>query len=267
MIANRDLDGLGQSDGAFFGELYDGNDEYVARRDPESHSARQILLEVLNFKIPNLVSVIPNGFTYRSIMEVGCATGELIANFPADTDNAQRLGLDISPLNVAAARTRFPQVTFRAMDVRQSEETCDIVILSDVLEHVPDDLGLLAAAAGLGSIVLVNLPLEVNWINRHRKYGVEDPSGHLRAYSLESGLDLANRADLRVLRWSRVWSHETTYDIERRALRRICMGQSYSGGRLLGSLKAFVHACARTAPQFGRKFYPSNLFFSARVDR
>lgn len=256
-----------KSDAQFFSELYDGIDEYVARRDPDSHSTRQILLEVLEFKIPNLVSVLPDGFVYDSIAEVGSATGELIANFPARNGPLRRSGFDVSPLNVAAARARFPQVDCRAMDIRESEGSWDLVILSDVLEHVPDDVGLLAAAARRGSMVVVNLPLEVNWLNRARRYGTDDASGHLRAYSLEQGLDLARRAGLRVLRWTRVWSHETAFDVERRALRKAGTGYAYSGGPVARSIKVLVHESARVVPLLGRRLYPSNLFFSARVDR
>lgn len=46
-----------------------------------------------------------------------------------------------------------------------------MVIVSDVIEHVPDDAGFLRSAAGLGQIVLVNLPLEDNWLNDRRNYG------------------------------------------------------------------------------------------------
>lgn len=248
----------------YFRALYDRKADYVARREPGSFAAQQILHEVLRFKIPGLMVVLPDGFFYGRVVEIGCATGELIANFPAPHAGAIRCGYDLSPLNIDAARSRFTHVEFRVGDFRAVNEACDLAILSDVLEHVPDDVDLLSAAAERATMVLVNLPLEVNLLNCNRDYGVTDASGHLRAYSLESGFQLAARAKLEILRWTRIWAHETPYDIERRSLRRECSGHEFSGGMGIRQAKAVVHWLARRVPAFGRKLYPSNLFFSAR---
>jgi len=244
-------------------ELYDGNPEYVARRDASSHSARQIAMEVERFKIPELVAVLPAGFEYRRVMEIGCATGELLAGFPARGAEISKKGFDISPLNVAAARARYPHIDFVAGDFRESAEHADVVILSDILEHVPDDVGFLRDASKHAPVVLINLPLEVSWLNARRHYGLHDPSGHLRAYSLQQGLALVAEAGLRVLEWRQVWSHETDYDLNRRALRRECLGHAYSGSSLSRIAKAALHGVARHVRPFGRRFYPSNLFVSA----
>lgn len=115
-------------------------------------------------------------------------------------------------------------------------------------------------------MVLVNLPLEDNWLNRNRQYGIGDESGHLRSYTLEDGLSLAARAGLNIVNWKQVWSHETNYDIQRRDLRRRYLGSAFSGNRFLGLVKAAVHFAARRVRPFGRSLYPSNLFFSARIN-
>jgi SAM-dependent methyltransferase len=249
-------------------ELYDDNPEYVARRDASSHSARQIDLEVRRFKVAGLLAVLPPDFGYRRVTEIGCATGELLAAFPGrDGTDTVKKGFDISPLNVAAARSRYPHIEFVAGDFRASEDRADIVILSDILEHVPDDVGFLRAAALRGAVVLINLPLEVNWLNARRKYGLQDPSGHLRTYSLQQGFDLLSAAGLEILHWRQLWSHETQYDCERRSLRRECLGHAYSGGPATRVVKGVLHTLARAAPTFGRRLYPSNLFVSAAPRR
>jgi len=107
------------------------------------------------------------------------ATGELIAAVPV-ADGGERVGLDISVANVAAARARFPEVEFRCGDFRGAGLAgFDAVIMSDVLEHVPDDVAFLRDAAALGELVLVNLPLEDNWLNDRRAYGPDDVSGRV----------------------------------------------------------------------------------------
>ena len=98
-----------------FRTLYDDMEEYILRRDPESYNAQRIRLEIEYFKIPSLLEVLPNNFIYNSVAEIGCATGEIISTFPGP-DIKQRVGFDISPLNIQAAKQRFPEVIFEKGD-------------------------------------------------------------------------------------------------------------------------------------------------------
>jgi len=245
-----------------FSALYDEHPEYVARRASGSIEQAQVDIEVRLFKLPELMKVWPTDRPLRRVLEIGCATGELIAAVPA----AQRVGLDISPANVAAARARFPEVEFHCGDFRAAGlDGFDAVIMSDVLEHVPDDTGFLHDAARLGEIVLVNLPLEDNWLNDRRAYGPDDVSGHLRRYSLADGLALFERAGLELVAHSRVWVHETPTDAARRALRRERLGAAYSGRWPARLAKQLVFATAGAVPAFGRRLFASNLFAAARL--
>jgi SAM-dependent methyltransferase len=244
-----------------FSALYDEHPEYIARRAGGSIEQAQVDIEVRLFKLPGLMGVLPAGQTLRRVLEIGCATGELIAAVPA----GQRVGLDISPANVAAARARFPEVEFHCGDFRDAGlGGFDAVIMSDVLEHVPDDASFLRDAAQLGEIVLVNLPLEDNWLNDRRAYGPDDVSGHLRRYSLADGLALFDKAGLEVLAHSQVWVHETPTDAARRALRRERLGAAYSGRLPARLAKQVVFATAAAVPALGRRLFASNLFAAAR---
>ncbi|EHR72944.1 methyltransferase family protein [Burkholderiales bacterium JOSHI_001] len=245
-----------------YAALYDAHPEYAARRDATSFERQQVDLEVRHFKLPHLVALL-QGEGLTSVVEIGCATGELIAAFPL-AEGGRRLGLDISAQNIAAARERFPEVDFQAGDFRHlALPTFDAVVLSDVLEHVPDDAGFLADAAKLAPRVLVNLPLEDNWTNRGRAYGPGDPSGHLRAYSLAEGLDLVQRAGLKPLNWQQVWIHETPAEGLRRDLRARHFGQAYAGGALGRRVRQAVFATARAIQPLGRALFASNLFVLA----
>lgn len=129
--------------------LYDRHPEYTARRGGDSYSRGLIDLEVRLFKRPNLLEVLGEP-PAASLVEIGCATGELTAAFPV-ASGGRRVGVDISLQNIEAACRRFPDCEVLAGDLR----TCglggfDVVLLSDVLEHVPDDAGFLSSAAALG---------------------------------------------------------------------------------------------------------------------
>lgn len=248
-----------------FAALYDDHPEYVARRQGGSFEQAQIDIEVRLFKLPNLLGLLPDPQALSSVLEIGCATGELIAAMPVRA-GGRKLGLDISAANIAVARERHPAVEFRCGDFRDDPaETFDAVILSDVLEHVPDDEAFLRDASALGRIVLLNLPLEDNWLNRNRRYGPDDVSGHLRKYSLADGLALVARAGLEVVAQRQVWVHETPAEAARRALRHDRLGAAFAGAWPARTLRRAVFAAATAVQPLGRRLFASNLFVAARA--
>ena len=243
-----------------FSSLYDRHPDYVARRQDGSLEQAQIDIEVQLFKLPNLLRLLSPLQKIRCVLEIGCATGELVAAVPVEV-GGRRVGMDISAANVAAAKARFPEVDFYCGDLSGfSDAGFDVVIISDVLEHVPDDLELLRLAAQLGDVILVNLPLEDNWLNRNRRYGPSDVSGHLRKYSLAQGLTLFESAGLKLMKYSQVWLHETSTDKARRDLRRVHLGHEFSGGWPTRVVKKVVVAAVDMVPPLGRKLFSSNLF-------
>ena len=250
-----------------FSALYDEHPEYVARRRGGSFEQALIDIEVRLFKLPNLLRHVPAGQTLGSVLEIGCATGELIAAVPVRS-GGRKVGIDISAANIAAARARHPALEFHCRDAELTPaDHFDAVILSDVLEHVPDDAGMLRRAAMRGDVVLINLPLEDNWLNRKRRYGPDDVSGHLRRYALADGLALIERAGLDVVSHARVWVHETPAEAERRALRRTHDGAAFSGRWPARTLRRVVFALATAVRPLGRRLFASNLFAAARARR
>ena len=258
------MSGQGRPAPVDFTALYDAHPEYVARRAAGSFEQAQVDLEVRLFKLPNLMALRPPGAALTSVLEIGCATGELIAAVPV-TPGGRRIVVDISPENIAAAGARFPEVEFHCGDFRAlALDPVDAVILSDVLEHVPDDAAFLADAARLGAEVLVNLPLEDNWLNRRRAYGPDDASGHLRRYSRADGLALMVRAGLEVTSERRVWVHQTPAEAARRQLRRERLGQAFAGTWPSRTLRRAVFTTASAIGPLGRRLFASNLFIAAR---
>ena len=185
-------------------ELYNEHPEYVALRDKTGEIWDKYRDDVLHYKIKHaheLVRDIP----YSSILEVGCATGFFLHNFPGE-NTTRRCGIDISSENIISAQREYPAISFFAgtlADFRRQHPgaRCDLVLLSDILEHVEDDRGLLRACGSIGKYVLLNLPLEKVEEYRNREYGIEDKHGHLRAYSRGDAFKMFAEAGLRPVRF------------------------------------------------------------------
>jgi SAM-dependent methyltransferase len=172
-----------------FRKFYDEQSDYAAfRSDPERHEEYKMKT---GWKAENLVSLIPEDHKFRTILEVGCALGILLDNIAGRLGIQDYTGIDISGKNIETARSLFPVGKFyqgtleeviNSNPLEVSPLKFDLVILSDVIEHIPDDTGFLKAVKNISDHVLVNLPLEKSFKNRNRKYGENDPSGHLRWY-------------------------------------------------------------------------------------
>ncbi len=77
-----------------------------------------------------------------SVLEIGCGTGELLKHLQC----ARKVGVDLDPERIAAARVNVPDAEFLVADGNSVElsETFETVILSDTINYVPDVQSLLA---------------------------------------------------------------------------------------------------------------------------
>ena len=118
------------------------------------------------------------------VVDVGCGTGGNIASL---ADDYTCVGIDPSAEAIELARSRFPGVRFicgRAPDdLDPQARQAKLLLINDVLEHVPDDFALLSrllAAAGPGTCFLLTVPAGASL------WSVHDVShGHYRRYAME----------------------------------------------------------------------------------
>ena len=101
--------------------------------------------------------LIPPGLR---VLEVGCGIGDLLAAVKP----ARGLGVDFSPEMIKLARERHPDLEFQAADAVEysSKETFDYIILSDLVNDLPD---VQAVLEKLRSVAGPNTRLIVNFFN------------------------------------------------------------------------------------------------------
>ncbi len=131
-----------------------------------------------------------------SVLDVGCGTGELLCELRERLPGCSFLGVDQAAQQVERNRGLFPWAEFQALDLSASalDRRCDVVICSEVLEHVPDDeraLDHLVAMTGRHLLLTVPAgPL----------YPLETGFGHLRHYDLAALGARLTRRGLRIAR-------------------------------------------------------------------
>jgi 2-polyprenyl-3-methyl-5-hydroxy-6-metoxy-1,4-benzoquinol methylase len=99
------------------------------------------------------------------VLELGCGAGHLSAEI--NRSGLRVLGVDRSAGKIESARRRYPEIEFRRQDILEmpSDAAHDTVVLAEVLEHVPGDVGdrMLARAWALvapGGRLVVSVPNE-----------------------------------------------------------------------------------------------------------
>jgi trans-aconitate methyltransferase len=119
-----------------------------------------------------------------TVVDVGCGTG---ANLAALAGDYTCVGIDPSREAIELARCRFPGRRFvcghAPADLGAVLEEARLVLLMDVLEHVPDDFAFLSrllAASAPGTGFLVTVPADPSSWSAH-----DESNGHYRRYDAD----------------------------------------------------------------------------------
>lgn len=154
------------------------------------------------------------------VFDVGCGNGALTHDM-AQRAGCQVVGIDLSAENIALARREHahPQVEYRIGDattLKSEPGQCDVVTLSNVLEHLPDRPAFLRRLVQqvAPARLLIRVPLfERDWrVPLKRELGVEWrlDATHETEYTLESFLEEMEAAGLSVthqeVRWGEIWA-------------------------------------------------------------
>lgn len=153
------------------------------------------------------------------VLDIGCGIGA-VAYDVAQKASAHVMAIDLNPDNIAKAQQRYPhaRIEYVVGDVLQAipNRSFDVVILSNVLEHLPERAAFLRKVQQVASPsrFLIRVPLfERDWrVPLKKELGVEwrlDPT-HETEYTLESFAEEMAAAKLRIndqeVRWGEIWA-------------------------------------------------------------
>jgi SAM-dependent methyltransferase len=148
------------------------------------------------------------GVQPRTLVEIGCGDGSLLAELAARLAPTVLDGFELSAPAAEIARGRaIPGArrieAYDGARVPAADGDYDLALLSHVLEHVPDPAALLTEAARVARWVLVEVPLEANRsAARPGKRAEARAIGHIQAFDratlhrLLAGAGLELRAEL-----------------------------------------------------------------------
>lgn len=134
--------------------------------------------------------------------DIGCGVGNLLLAF--EDHRIESKGIDTSEesLAIGSARVRSPYIKIEKMSVFDLNERFDLVYLTEVLEHIPDDERLLRFLRD--NIVNKNGYLVITVPAHKSLYSAFDRSvGHLRRYDRNELLSLLGKSGFKpILCWN-----------------------------------------------------------------
>lgn len=135
-----------------------------------------------------------------SICEVGCGSGEVLAELALRYSNASMAGFDVSPQLAEfwdRSRRRVPEdgrIEFHVGEFSEiNTRTFDVLLMLDVFEHVRDPFSLLESARPYASHFVFHIPLDLSATSIVRRAPLMEARrkvGHLHFYTRDLALEL-----------------------------------------------------------------------------
>ncbi len=133
---------------------------------------------------------------FETVLDVGCGQGSFLTELCAEFPRIRPNGCDISPAAIELARQKIPHGTFSLLDIGKEHlrEQFDLVVCSEVLEHITDDMTALGNLAKMTrKYLLVSAPQ-----GRMRRFEIE--VGHVRNYTSGELIQKVEKSGFRAIK-------------------------------------------------------------------
>ena len=150
------------------------------------------------------------------VLDLGCGNGALTHDLAGKCKFV--VGVDLNPVNIKYAKEKYAgnNIEYRLADVTKEDfdKRFDTIVLSNVIEHIPDRVDFLKKAGKLAPKILIRVPtITRDWMTLYKKeLGVEwrsDPT-HYVEYTTKTFREEMEAAGLKVreinVQFGEIWA-------------------------------------------------------------
>lgn len=173
---------------AYYERIWKTNRSDMKRFGPFSRHYRRIILSLVE------------PLAFSTVLDIGCGEGSLLTGIRGLHPGVAVSGIDVSDSALDLARQKLPDGEFWNLDItaRALEQQFDLVLCSEVLEHLEDDVSALEHIARMTAGHLIISTVQ----GRMRRF--ETKIGHVRNYrpgELICKVEQAGLETTRVVEW------------------------------------------------------------------
>lgn len=180
------------------GELYRYYNEEYEGDNPEWH------LKDAEWKYKQMKPMLAHIEHLERVVDVGIGAGAILMKLSEDFCIAESVGVDLSISILKQTKTHasnFTLIQAESSNLPFETKWFDLVLLIDILEHVPHPLETLLEAKRVSEYIFIKVPLEISFKNFIKKkfFGIDwkEEFGHLHKYSEKAFNELITETRLK----------------------------------------------------------------------
>ena len=177
-----------------FKELYNN----WAKKNLSDNSDKRDIIQ--KWKASTLINMLLRNMLYnfKNIAEIGGSEGLVLNTFSKLLNVNKLFNYEISDVFCEEGKKKFPEIHFKNCDFLINPSFHDLIILSDITEHVENDIEFLSSVSKHGEYLAIKIPIEkclfssrfwhfvrFKKVPKHLKYGTNHINGHLRGYTVK----------------------------------------------------------------------------------
>jgi hypothetical protein len=158
---------------------------------------REVILKWKAINLANLFLRSRKDRSVQTVCEIGGAEGMVLHSIGQMLKVDKLVNYELSSRFCEVGQQIYPDIQFKNTEFSFDDDYFDIIILSDILEHVEDENNLLEAVSKRCRFALFKMPIENCLVNTElyyllrgqtkpidRKFGPAHYNGHLRGYTV-----------------------------------------------------------------------------------